>query len=130
MDFDENTYGAIWHAIQASQLESISIDRSYVELEELERFLYGHSDFLKDLKLHQLCTYVFDHHTTVDFLCFLRDQLNLKHLAIDEIVVEDEISMTKIVLPKLERMVCDGEKQIIEDVDKLIQEVNEVLRDD
>lgn len=130
MDFDENTYGAIWHAIEASQLESISIDRSYVELTDLEEFLYGHSDSLRDLKLHQVRTTVPEHHRLVDFLDFLRNNLNLKHLTIDEIVAEDEASVTRIILPKIEKMVCDGKKEVIEGMDKLTQEVNEVFQDD
>lgn len=129
MRFDENTYGAIWHAIESSQLQSISIDRSYVELEELERFLYGHSDSLRDLELHQVSTVVSGHYTTYDFLHFLKNHLNLEHLSIDEIFVEDGSSTTKIILPKLEKIVCDGERETIEGVDKLIQEVNEAFQD-
>lgn len=124
MLFEERTYGAIWRAIEASQLQSIAIERSDIFFEDLQLLLQSHSRSLKSLELHQCSAVAHGYNRILTFLRFLRYNLNLSYLSIDGFYLEDRFTGEETDLTEFEKFVCEGEREVVEGLDKLIQEYN------
>ncbi|KAG9696197.1 hypothetical protein KCU95_g4452, partial [Aureobasidium melanogenum] len=125
MRFSERRYGVVWHAIQSSQLESIAIERSDVEFGELQQFLQSHSRSLRSLELHQISAEVYNTAPTLAFLRFLRYNLRLNYLSIDDLVVEDRFTGIEFASFGSEKVVCKGEREVVEGLDKLIEDFSQ-----
>lgn len=131
---DEDSYGRIWETIISCPLQSISVERSDAEFHYLVRLLQTHKDRLKTLKLRQVRMIVFrpPQDAILAFLRFLRDDLRLIRLSIDDLsVVEDAVDGPMMYLPALEQeMVFEGREEVDERLEGLIEEIKQDHRDD
>ncbi|KAH0015770.1 hypothetical protein KCU78_g8071, partial [Aureobasidium melanogenum] len=109
-----------------NDLQSILIETSNVDLDELVWFLQQHGKSLRKLDLRQIHMYASGSPTALalNFLRFIRSELPLTHLSIEGF----EVGQT-IVIPESGKMVYEGKDKVIEGLDKLIEEVDEMYED-
>lgn len=126
LKFNEASYGMIWHAINKSSLQSIFIETSDVDLDELVWFLQQHGRSLRGLELRQIHMEAFEDPKALalKFLRFLRLNLPLTHFSIEGF----EVGRT-IVIPESGKMIYKGKDNVIEGLDKLIEEIDETYED-
>ncbi|KAI4722417.1 hypothetical protein E4T48_01398 [Aureobasidium sp. EXF-10727] len=124
--FNNYTYGKIGDAINRKHLETISIERSNAIDKDLIDFLRIHSASLRALEIDQLRMLVSPGvaNSTLRFIRFLKDELNLTYLSLDHLIIRsvwggpDTVSFC-------EEMVFEGQREVAEGLDRLIEEVSE-----
>jgi hypothetical protein len=134
MTFDAVQYGMLWQTIMSSPLQSISLETSDTEHNELVQLLETHKDQLRTLKLRQVRMTVYDppKDLTLRFLRFLKDDLSLSYLSIDDFSVDDVESLEPLItLPAVEEeLVCNGREEVEEGLQTLIEEIEQEYQDD
>jgi hypothetical protein len=134
LNFNNDQYGRIWQAIMSSPLRNISIERSDTTYDGLIELLQGHEIQLRTLKLRQMRVTAFGtlKESTLKFLRFLRDDLNLTCLVMDDLAVEDidDLEPSMILPAPEEELVCDGREEVEKGLETLIEEVKREYSDD
>jgi hypothetical protein len=131
--FDDDNYGRIWRAIMSSPLQTISIERSDTTYNGLIELLQSHKTQLRTLKLRQIRVIMLasSRSFALLFLRFLRDDLNLTYLEIDDFFEAERWSSDLTTsLPALKDLVCEGRQEVIEGLESLIEEVNGEYQDE
>ena len=125
--FCDSNYGYLWQAMMSCPLQTITIERSDVLNSGLVRFLRSHQTHLKSLDLHQIrvASSGYSNPWVLEFLRFLRDSLALTHLSMCDLSVID-VEDWEIILPVLGgELVCDGQEEVDEGLERLIEEVKQ-----
>jgi hypothetical protein len=134
MTFDDFQYGKLWETIMSSSLQSISLEVSDTEYPELVQMLSEHKDELRTLKLRQVRLIVFEppKDLVLAFLRFLRNNLTLTHLCMDDFLVEDvnDVEPSLVLPAREEELVCNGREEVEEGLQTLIEEVEQEYHDD
>jgi hypothetical protein len=116
--FDEAQYGVLWQTIMSGPSQSISLETSDSEYDDLVQLLQDHKDSLRTVKLSQVRMTVYEtpKDLTLRFLRFLRDELDLTCLMIDSFCVEDLGGPEPLItLPASEEeLVWDGREEVVE----------------
>jgi hypothetical protein len=118
----------------SSSLQSISLITSDTEHNELIQLLETHKDQLRTLKLRQVRMAVYEapEDLTLRFLRFLKEDLSLTCLSIDDFSVEDMdyLEPRMVLLTFGEELVCDGREEVDEGLETLIEEIKKEYRDE
>jgi hypothetical protein len=134
LNFNNDQYGRIWQAIMSSPLRTISIERSDTTYQGLIELFQSHKTQLRTLKLRQIRVTTFGtlKESTLEFLRFLRDDLNLTCLEMDDLAVKDvdDLEPSMILPAPEEELVCDGREEVEEGLETLIEEVKQEYRDE